>query len=196
MSSPALGVRITAEIAEALYTALVTDTGRFQYANTTPRALRLAADLVESGADVHRVFQGVYESVQFAKLKLLARALERAPAVSTAAASSSRTWSRRTSARSARSEPYSEGVIDFLRGRRGRTARRSHSRAAARGRTRPEDLTPLVVGRDRRLGDRTQVRRWRAPPGSGFLERARDLRDHGVHPARVRAVAVDGAAAA
>src|SRR5262245_3735773 len=73
-----LGVEITPEIAEPLYIALVTDTGRFQYTNTTPRALRLAADLVEAGADVHRVFQGVYESVEFAKLKLLARALERA----------------------------------------------------------------------------------------------------------------------
>ncbi len=73
-----LGVELTPEIAEALYIALVTDTGRFQYANTTPKALRLAAELVEAGADVHRVFQGVYETVQFAKLKLLARALERA----------------------------------------------------------------------------------------------------------------------
>src|SRR5215218_1072338 len=73
-----LGVELTPEIAEALYIALVTDTGRFQYANTTPKALRLAAELVEAGADVHKIFQGVYESVQFAKLKLLARALERA----------------------------------------------------------------------------------------------------------------------
>src|SRR5438876_5610245 len=73
-----LGVKLTPDIAEALYIALVTDTGRFQYTNTTPKALRLAAELVEAGADVHRVFQGVYESVQFAKLKLLARALERA----------------------------------------------------------------------------------------------------------------------
>src|SRR5438270_9027979 len=73
-----LGVTLTPEIAEALYIALVTDTGRFQYTNTTPKALRLAAELVEAGADVHRVFQGVYETVQFAKLKLLARALERA----------------------------------------------------------------------------------------------------------------------
>ena len=70
-----LNVELTPEIAEALYIALVTDTGRFQYTNTTPKALRLAAELVEAGADVHRVFQGVYESVQFAKLKLLARAL-------------------------------------------------------------------------------------------------------------------------
>src|SRR5213080_3394874 len=73
-----LDAELTPDIAEALYIALVTDTGRFQYTNTTPKALRLAAELVEAGADVHRVFQGVYESVQFAKLKLLARALERA----------------------------------------------------------------------------------------------------------------------
>ena len=38
-----LGVALTPAIAEALYTGLVTDTGRFQYANTTPKALRLAA---------------------------------------------------------------------------------------------------------------------------------------------------------
>src|ERR671928_1101702 len=73
-----LGVELTPEIAEALYIAVVTDTGRFQYTNTTPKALRLAAELVEAGADVHRVFQGVYESVEFAKLKLVARALEHA----------------------------------------------------------------------------------------------------------------------
>ena len=73
-----LGVALTPEVAEALYIALVTDTGRFQYTNTTPKALRLGAELVEAGADVHRVFQGIYESVEFAKLKLLARALERA----------------------------------------------------------------------------------------------------------------------
>src|SRR5215210_3702476 len=73
-----LDVELTPDIAEALYIALVTDTGRFQYTNTTPKALRLGAELVEAGADVHRVFQGIYESVEFAKLKLLARALERA----------------------------------------------------------------------------------------------------------------------
>src|SRR4051795_6846529 len=74
----ALGVELTPEIAEPLYIALVTDTGRFQYSNTTAKALRLAAELVEAGADVHRIFQGVYENVAFAKLKLVARALENA----------------------------------------------------------------------------------------------------------------------
>src|SRR5919199_6108456 len=45
-----LGVELTPEIAEALYIALVTDTGRFQYTNTTPKSLRPAAELVEPGA--------------------------------------------------------------------------------------------------------------------------------------------------
>src|ERR671928_606589 len=39
-----LGVELTPEIAEPLYIALVTDTGRFQYSNTTPKALPLAAE--------------------------------------------------------------------------------------------------------------------------------------------------------
>jgi bifunctional oligoribonuclease and PAP phosphatase NrnA len=73
-----LDVPLDSDIAEPLYVALVTDTGRFQYTNTTPKALRLAAELVEAGVDVQRVFKGIYESVEFAKLKLLARALERA----------------------------------------------------------------------------------------------------------------------
>src|SRR5438874_2288268 len=62
-----LGVTLTAEIAEPIYVAVVTDTGRFQYTNTTAKALRLAAELVEAGADVHDVFQRVYENVPFAK---------------------------------------------------------------------------------------------------------------------------------
>jgi bifunctional oligoribonuclease and PAP phosphatase NrnA len=109
-----LGVALTPEIAEALYIALVTDTGRFQYANTTPKALRLAADLVEAGADVHRVFQGVYENVQFAKLKLLARALERAQVLQGGEIVVSHLLRGDFEAVGA-TEPYSEGIIDVLR---------------------------------------------------------------------------------
>jgi phosphoesterase RecJ-like protein len=109
-----LGVEITPGIAEALYIALVTDTGRFQYSNTTPKALRLAADLVEAGADVKRVFEGVYESVQFAKLKLLARALERAQIYEGGRVVVSYLL-RSDFAEVGAAEPYSEGIIDFLR---------------------------------------------------------------------------------
>ena len=109
-----LGVELTPEIAEALYIALVTDTGRFQYANTSPKALRLAADLVEAGADVHRVFQGVYENVQFAKLKLLARALDRAQVLEGGEIVVSHLLRGDFEAVGA-TEPYSEGIIDVLR---------------------------------------------------------------------------------
>jgi bifunctional oligoribonuclease and PAP phosphatase NrnA len=109
-----LGVELTPEIAEALYIALVTDTGRFQYANTTPRALRLAAELVEAGADVRRVFQSVYESVQLAKLKLLARALERAQVYEGGGMVVSHLL-KTDFAEVGAAEPYSEGIIDFLR---------------------------------------------------------------------------------
>jgi phosphoesterase RecJ-like protein len=109
-----LDVELTPEIAEALYIALVTDTGRFQYANTTPKALRLAAELVEAGADVHKVFQDVYESVQFAKLKLVARALERARIYEGGRLVISYLL-RGDFAEVGAAEPYSEGIIDYLR---------------------------------------------------------------------------------
>ena len=109
-----LDVELTPDIAEAIYIALVTDTGRFQYANTTPKALRLAAELVEAGADVHRVFQSIYESVQLAKLKLLARALERAQVYEGGAVVVSHLL-KTDFAEVGAAEPYSEGIIDFLR---------------------------------------------------------------------------------
>jgi phosphoesterase RecJ-like protein len=109
-----LGLELTPELAEPLYIALVTDTGRFQYANTTPKALRLAAELVEAGADIHAVFQEVYESVEFAKLKLLARALARAEVLEGGRIVES--YLLRTDfAEVGASEPYSEGIIDYLR---------------------------------------------------------------------------------
>ena len=109
-----LGVRLTPEIAEALYIALVTDTGRFQYTNTAPKTLRLAAELVEAGADVHRVFQGVYENVQFSKLKLLARALDHAQVLQGGEIVVSHLV-RGDFEDVGASEPYSEGIIDVLR---------------------------------------------------------------------------------
>jgi phosphoesterase RecJ-like protein len=109
-----LDVEITSDIAEALYIALVTDTGRFQYTNTSPKAMRLAASLVERGADVHKVFQGVYESVEFAKLKLLARALAHAQVYEGGRVVVSYLARDDFSAVSA-PEPYAEGIIDYLR---------------------------------------------------------------------------------
>jgi phosphoesterase RecJ-like protein len=72
-----LEVEITPETADALYVALVTDTGRFMYENTTPEAHRMAAELIELGVDVHDVYRRLYEDLPFSRLQLLGRALGR-----------------------------------------------------------------------------------------------------------------------
>ena len=109
-----LGLELTAEVAMPLYVGLVTDTGRFQYSNTTPASLRLAADLVEAGADVRQVFENVYENTPYPKLKLLARALERAARYEADRIVVSYLV-RSDFAEVGAAEPYSEGVIDYLR---------------------------------------------------------------------------------
>jgi phosphoesterase RecJ-like protein len=109
-----LGVALTPEIAEALYVGVVTDTGRFQYSNTTPKALRLAAELVDAGADVHGIFRHVYETVQFAKLKLLARALDNARLAGGGRLVISH-LDRDDFTAAGAEEAYSEGIIDYLR---------------------------------------------------------------------------------
>jgi phosphoesterase RecJ-like protein len=73
-----IGWEITPDVALCLHTALVTDTGRFSYANTTPRTLRIAADLVEAGAVPSRITRHVYEEERFGYLKLAGVAMERA----------------------------------------------------------------------------------------------------------------------
>src|SRR3954447_11237896 len=73
--SKELGVEITRSMAEALYIALITDTGRFMYENTGSRAHLMAADLIEAGVDVAGVYRQLYQDLPFPRLQLLARAL-------------------------------------------------------------------------------------------------------------------------
>lgn len=72
------GVDIDKDIATALYVGIVTDTGRFQYSNSSPDTLRLAADLLSRGVDAPAIAQEVYESSPFGYLKLVGRVLDRA----------------------------------------------------------------------------------------------------------------------
>ena len=71
-----LDVRLTPEIANALYVGVVTDTGKFMYENTDARSHRMAAGLIEAGVQVNEVYRRLYEHAPLEKLKLLARALE------------------------------------------------------------------------------------------------------------------------
>ena len=47
----ALGVKPTKQIADCIYTGISTDTGCFRYSNVTPRTMRMAAEMIECGAD-------------------------------------------------------------------------------------------------------------------------------------------------
>jgi len=70
-----LGAEVTPAIADALYTGLVTDTGKFMYENTSADAHRMAAELIEAGVDPHIVYRRLYEDLPFRRLELLQRAL-------------------------------------------------------------------------------------------------------------------------
>ncbi len=71
-----MGTQITQEIAEALYTGILMDSGRFQYGSTSPSTLRVAADLMSRGVDHTKIFHCLYESVPVAKARLQCRMLD------------------------------------------------------------------------------------------------------------------------
>ena len=73
-----LGVDLDLDIATCLYTGIVTDTGRFQYTNSSPDTLRLAADLLAFGVPAPRIAGEVFDSSPFGYLKLVGRVLDRA----------------------------------------------------------------------------------------------------------------------
>jgi phosphoesterase RecJ-like protein len=111
---PDLGVDLTTEIAEALYIGLVTDTGKFQYENTTPTSHRMAADLLQCGVDVNSIFRRLYENVPFAKLKLLARMLSRVERHDGGRLTLSYIG-RADYEETGADENYSEGLVDHIR---------------------------------------------------------------------------------
>ncbi|MGH9900885.1 MAG: DHH family phosphoesterase [Pyrinomonadaceae bacterium] len=67
----AIGVRPTREIAECVYTALVTDTGSFHYSNTTERTFKVASELVRAGVKPAKISQAVFGSYPWSKVELL-----------------------------------------------------------------------------------------------------------------------------
>ena len=69
---------LTPDAAMALHVGMVTDTGRFQYSNTTPAVLTVAASLVEAGARPEVIGQAVFESVPFGYLGVAGAVMSRA----------------------------------------------------------------------------------------------------------------------
>lgn len=74
----AAGWPLTAAVAAPLYVGLVTDTGRFGYANASAEAHRLAAALIDAGVDPAEMARVLYEEQPLDRLLLTGRALERA----------------------------------------------------------------------------------------------------------------------
>lgn len=67
--------KITEDIATNLYCALATDTGSFRYSNTNSEAFRIAADLLEAGADPWLVAKNCFETNSVARTELLKAAI-------------------------------------------------------------------------------------------------------------------------
>ena len=59
--------------ATALWAAISSDTGWFQFSNTRPQTLRLAAELMEVGIDTDRMYQALYQNERAERVKLLGR---------------------------------------------------------------------------------------------------------------------------
>lgn len=67
----AMDGRLTPDIAEALYAAIITDTGTFRFSNTDPRVLRAAAELADAGANPFEMHRKVFGSKSWGAGRLL-----------------------------------------------------------------------------------------------------------------------------
>ena len=67
----AIGATVSVDAAFCLYVAMVTDTGSFRYESTSPRTMRIAADLLEIGVRPDEVAEKVYDNYTLARLRLM-----------------------------------------------------------------------------------------------------------------------------
>lgn len=73
-----LGVSLSESLGEALYLALVTDTGYFSYSNTSPQTLHLAADILSAGLDLDRFNAKLQRQWTLSKVHLHGAAMQQA----------------------------------------------------------------------------------------------------------------------
>ena len=137
-----LDVKVTKEMATALYVGIVTDTGRFMYENTDARTHRVTAALIDAGVNVDDIYRRLYEHVPLEKIKLVAQALSKIDRYCDGALVATYISNADYEASGATDE-MTEGIIDHLRsveggliaavvrdqGSRGRTARKASLRS-------------------------------------------------------------------
>ena len=69
---------MTKEIAECVYTALITDTGSFHYSNTTERTFKVASELVRTGVKPAKTAEAVFASYPWSRIQLMGAVLSTA----------------------------------------------------------------------------------------------------------------------
>jgi len=109
-----LGLPSDPEVATCLYAAILTDTGRFCFGNTTAAALRIAAELVDAGANPDLIAHRIYEERSVAAMHLLGLALSRLSAELDSQLVSA-TLTRVDFAATGAESSDTEGIIDHLR---------------------------------------------------------------------------------
>ena len=168
-----LGVKPTLNIAEALYVGLITDTGRFMYENTGPRAHEMAADLIEARRRRARDLPPRVRGRPVRQARAARPRPREGPPLRRRAADRDRARRAADFAASGAEESYSEGVIDHLRSVEGtavaalireRTGNADGGRAA-------QGVAARQRRARRRVGDRAGPGRRRPSPGRRLLDR-------------------------
>lgn len=70
------GIPLDRAIASCLWVAIASDTGWFQFANTRPFTMRLAATLMEAGVDTDRIYQELHQNERAERVALQTRAMQ------------------------------------------------------------------------------------------------------------------------
>ncbi|MDH7480949.1 MAG: bifunctional oligoribonuclease/PAP phosphatase NrnA [Armatimonadota bacterium] len=111
-------VRIDADIATCLLTAIMTDTGSFRFSNVTPQTFRISAELLEKGASPSKIAHNVYENRSLSSTKLLGAVLSSLQTTDSGRIA----WASITQEQLATiqaSEAETEGVVNYIRSIRG-----------------------------------------------------------------------------
>ena len=70
-----VGYKLSPNTAESLYTAILTDTGRFRFSSTSPRTMQIAGELIAAGADPQHITDMVYFDMRASTIKLIGKVL-------------------------------------------------------------------------------------------------------------------------
>lgn len=113
-----MGININLAMAEAIYTGIVTDTGRFQYSNTTQRTHEIVSKLMDHNIDQNKVSVEIYQSVSHEKMRLQTKILSTLEIVCNGQVAVAYMTKKMLSKTGAKDEE-TEGIVEILRNLKG-----------------------------------------------------------------------------